>query len=179
MRTILVRKEELQIAKRGERARSPASHMSGSFARWQQLTARGTRTSAPTYLPPGHLEALYELLDLPDLDVAVGGGLLVRHRCGRAWGRVVAALRRAACPRYRELNSLPRALWSARRWTWTTTMVVVGNEPGDVARVDATGPWRRVPLCEKSRLGIINGCEIPHRSSSHRIMSATEGTWST
>lgn len=52
---------------------------------------RGTTTSVPTYLPPSHFEALYELLDLPDLDIAVGGGLLVRHRwC--AWGRVVAVL---------------------------------------------------------------------------------------
>lgn len=64
----------------------------------------------PTYLPSGHLEALYELLDLPDLDVAVGGGLLVRHRCGCAWGRVVATLRRVGARDAKNLITATRAL---------------------------------------------------------------------
>ena len=64
----------------------------------------------PTYLPSGHLETLYELLDFPDLDVAVGGGLLVRHRCGCAWGRVVATLRRVGARDAENLIAATRAL---------------------------------------------------------------------
>lgn len=51
--------------------------------------------------PPGHLEALDELLDLPDLDIAVGRRLFVRHAAAAAascrlssrWNSELALLR--------------------------------------------------------------------------------------
>lgn len=135
---------------------------------WQY---EGTITLAPTYLPSGHLEALYELFDLPDLDIAVGGGLLVRHRCWCAWGRVVAALQRARC-----WGFIAVAHTLARSWD-----DVDGDDDDDG---DEQARWparrrsrghrvRRVSLYENHDRNIIDSYEIPHRSSSHRIISTT------